>query len=259
MTDHPPVLREIKDHIGFITLNREAERNTFTPEFAALLNGCLQEMDADDEVRVIVIRAAGKHFSTGISLDEFKGKSHAEYRDLISRMDAHSHTIARMKKPVVASARGFVIANGAGLVFASDMAIVSEKARFGTTAINVGLICLGPSVPLSRLVSRKRLLEMVLTGDVYTAQDALQMGLVNKVVPDDQLEAVTLEFATKLAAKSPLAMECGKKGIYAMSDLPYHQALDYMGELFASLCATEDAREGLAAFAEKRNPVWKRR
>lgn len=259
MTDEAPVLKEITDHIGFITLNRVQQRNTFTPEFAALLNQYLKEMDEDDDVRVIVIRANGKHFSTGISLDEFKGKNHGEYRNLIKKMDAHSHTIANMKKPVIASARGFAIANGAGLVYASDMAIVSENTKFGTTAINVGLICLGPAVPLSRLVSRKKLLEMVLAGDVFGAVEAERLGLVNRVVPNDDLEAVTLEFAKKLAAKSPLAMECGKKGIYGMAELPYHQALDYLGELFAGLCATEDAQEGLNAFLEKRNPQWQRR
>lgn len=259
MSDQPPVLMEKKDHIGIITLNREKEKNTFTPEFAELLNRYLKEMDKDEEVRVVVINASGKHFSTGISLDQFSGKTHREYRALMEQMDAHNHTIANMKKPVVASVKGFAIANGAGLVFASDMAIAAESSKFGTTAINVGLICLGPAVPLSRLVSRKKLLEMVLGGDIISAEEAEKTGLINKVVPDDELEQATMEFAEKLAAKSPLAMECGKKGIYGMADLPYHQALDYMGEMFASLCATEDAAEGLSAFSEKRKPEWKKR
>lgn len=257
MSDSAPILTEIAEGIGFISLNREKERNTFTPEFAAMLNQSLKEMDNNDDVRVVVIRPVGKHFSTGISLDEFNGKSPSEYRALIRQMDQHNHTIADMKKPVIASVRGFAIANGAGLVFASDMAVVSETTRFGTTAINVGLICLGPAVPLSRLVSRKRLLEMVLTGDIYNAKQAEAMGLVNTVVPDDQLETATLALARKLADKSPLAMACGKRGIYGMSDLPYHQALDFMGEMFAGLCATDDAKEGLTAFTEKRRPQWK--
>lgn len=188
---------EKKDHIGIITLNREKEKNTFTPEFAELLNRYLKDMDKDEDVRVVVINANGKHFSTGISLDQFSSKTHREYRDLMEKMDAHNHTIANMKKPVVASVKGFAIANGAGLVFASDMAIAAESSKFGTTAINVGLICLGPAVPLSRLVSRKKLLEMVLGGDIISADEAEKTGLINKVVPDDELEQATMDLAEK--------------------------------------------------------------
>ncbi|MCP4118375.1 MAG: enoyl-CoA hydratase/isomerase family protein [Desulfobacteraceae bacterium] len=258
MPDQPSILMEKENGIGILTLNREAERNTFTLDFSALLNHHLMELDQDEEVRVVVIRAAGKHFSTGISLDEFQDKSPAELRALVKKMDMHNHTIARMKKPVIASVRGFAIANGSGLVFASDLAIASENAKFGTTAVNVGLICLGPAVPLSRMVSRKKLLEMVLGGDMIPAQEAERLGIVNRVVPDDELETATMELAKKLAKKSPLAIECGKQGIYGMSDLPYHQAVDYMGEMFAQLCATKDAAEGLQAFQEKREPKWNR-
>ncbi|MEA1967580.1 MAG: enoyl-CoA hydratase-related protein [Thermodesulfobacteriota bacterium] len=259
MSNQPPVLMEKNDGIGIIILNRVKEKNTFTPEFAKLLTQYLKEMDENDEIRVVVIKANGKHFSTGISLDEFPGKTIGEYRTLIEQMDEHNHTIANMKKPVIACVNGFAIANGAGLVFASDMAIAAESAKFGTTAINVGLICLGPAVPLSKLVSRKKLFEMVLGGDIISAAEAEKIGLINRVVPDDELESATMELAAKLAAKSPLAMECGKKGLYGMTDLPYHQALDYLGELFASLCATEDAAEGLKAFTERRKPEWKKR
>lgn len=253
------VLVEKQDRIGFITLNRPEDMNTFNIPFARELNDALQEMEGDPEVRVVVIRAAGKHFSTGISLAEFKGKSHREYREFIRLMDEHNHTIARMKKPVIASVKGYALANGSGLSFACDLTVASEDAKFGTTAINVGLICLGPAAPLARSVGRKKALEMVLTGDIITAAEAERLGLVNKVVPKDQLEAATLELATKLAAKSPLALRTGKAGIYGMQDVPYHQALDYLGEMFAALCSTEDAEEGVKAFLERRKPEWKER
>ena len=258
MTDKQPVLMEKENGVGTITLNRPEQKNTFTQEFAALLNRYLKDLDEDDGVRVVVIKAAGKHFSTGIDLAEFKDKSPGELRAMIAKMDQHNRTIAQMKKPVIASVKGYAIANGAGLVFAADLAIASENAKFGTTAINVGLICLGPGVPLSRLVPRKKLLEMVLGGDIIDAKEAERLGMINRVVPDDQLDSATMEFAEKLAKKSPLAVECGKRGIYGMSDLPYHQALDYMGEMFTQLCATNDAKEGLAAFQEKREPRWTR-
>ena len=254
-----PILTDQKNHVGIITLNRPNALNTFTLAFAKDLNAVGMQMDEDADIRVIVIRGAGKHFSTGIALTEFKDKNFNEYREMIQVMDLHNHTIARMKKVVIASVQGYAIANGSGLVFACDLAVAAEDARFGTTAINVGLICLGPAVPLARLVGRKKTLEMVLTGDFISAAEAQRLGLVNQVVPPEELENATMALALKLAAKSPLAVQIGKQGIYGMMDLPYHQSLDYLGELFASLCVTEDAREGLQAFEEKRKPVWKNR
>jgi len=251
------VLTEKQDMIGVITLNRPEAMNTFNIPFARALNDALRDMDQDNEVRVVVIRAAGKHFSTGISLPEFQGKNPRELKEFLNLMDEFYHTLPRMKKPVIASVKGAAVANGAGLVFACDLAVAAENARFGTTAINVGLICLGPAVPLARHVGRKKALEMILTGDIISAPEAQQLGLINKVVPPDDLEAETMKLATKIAKKSPLAIQTGKTGVYAMSEIPYHQAVDYMDELFASLCGTEDAIEGINAFMEKREPVWK--
>lgn len=259
MMSYKTIILDKKGKIGEITLNRPEAKNTFNIPLAIELNLALEQMDNDDNVNVVVIKAAGKHFSTGIDLKEFKNKTHKEYRELIKLMDKHNHTIAKMKKPVIASVRGYAIANGSGLVFSCDLAVASENAIFGTTAINVGLICLGPAVPLGKLVGRKKLLEMVLTGDMISAKEAEKLGLINKVVPDDRLEEATFELASKLAEKSPLALQTGKEGIYGISDLPYHKAVDYAGELFASLCSTEDSKEGIEAFEQKRKPVWKKK
>ncbi len=253
------VIVERQDLIGLLTLNRPAEMNTFNVPFARELNDALCEMDRDPEVRVVVIQAAGKHFSAGISLPEFKDKTNKDYREFIRLMDEHNHTIAKMKKPVIASVKGYALANGAGLVFACDLAVAAEDAKLGTTAINVGLICTGPAVPLARSLGRKKLLEMILTGDMISASEAEGLGLVNKVVPADELEAATMELARKLAAKSPMALQIGKTGMYAMQDVPYHDSIDYLSELFAALCSTEDAEEGVTAFLEKRKPEWKER
>jgi enoyl-CoA hydratase/carnithine racemase len=253
------VLVDKRDQIGFITLNRPQAMNTFNVPFARELNDALWEMEKDSEVRVVVIDANGKHFSTGISLDEFKEKTSQEYCEFIHLMDEHNHTLAKMKKPVIASVKGYALANGAGLSFACDLTVAAEDAKFGTTAINVGLICLGPAAPLARNVGLKKTLEMVLTGDIISATEAERLGLVNKVVPPDKLEEATLELAAKLAAKSPLAIQAGKSGVYSMQNIPYPQALNLLSDRFAALCSTEDAEEGVTAFLEKRKPVWRER
>lgn len=251
------VLTRKDGNVGIITLNRPDHFNTFTIPFATLLNQYLEDFDNDDEINVVVINGNGKHFSAGIGLDQFTYESEAEYVEFISLMDKHNHTISNMKKPVIASVQGFAIANGAGLSYACDITIASDKARFGTTAINVGLICTGPGVPLTKLVGKKKAMEMVLMGDMFTAEEAKDYGIVNKVVPHEELELETLAFAKKMASKSPLALQAGKQGISLANAAPYHDAVDKGSRLFAKLCNTEDAIEGITAFNEKRKPEWK--
>lgn len=258
MEAEPIVARKL-GRIGVVTLNRPGDKNTFTIPFARQLDEALWAMERDPDVLVVVINANGKHFSTGISLDQFQGQSQRESREFLRQIDAFYHTLADMTKVTIASVQGYAVANGAGLAFACDLTVAADTAVFGTTAINVGLICLGPAAPLSRIVGRKKTLEMVLTGDLLNAAEAERLGLVNRVVPADQLEAATAALAEKLAAKSPLALKAGKEGINRLRDVPYHQGLDTMDDLFSGLCATEDAVEGVQAFLKKRAPAWKGR
>jgi enoyl-CoA hydratase/carnithine racemase len=149
------------------------------------------------------------------------------------------------------------VANGAGVIAACDLAVVADNTKIAASAINVGLFCMGPAVPLSRSLGRKRCLEMLLTGDMIDARTAEQWGLVNKVVPMDQLDEATMSLANKLAEKSPLALQMGKQAFYHMADMEFGKALAYSNEMFAALCVTEDAKEGVEAFLKKRKPVWK--
>ena len=251
------VIVDQRDHVGFITLNRPEQFNTFSSEMAKELNQAFVQLDNEKNVRVIIVKGAGKAFSTGIDLSEFSGKSLKQYREWVGLMEQMSHVIAYMKKPVIASVHGYAVANGAGLIAACDLAVVAEGTKIGTTAINVGLFCMGPAVPLSRSLGRKRCMEMLLTGDMIDAEDAERWGLVNKVVPADQLEEETLALANKLTEKSPLALQMGKQSFYGMSDMEFGKALEYSNETFAALCVTEDAQEGVDAFLKKRKPVWK--
>lgn len=251
------VIVDQRNYVGFITLNRPEQFNTFSSEMATELNQALVQLDNEKDVRVIIVKGAGKAFSTGIDLSEFSGKSLRQYREWVGLMEQMSHVIAYMKKPVIASVHGFAVANGAGLVAACDLAVVAEGTKIGATAINVGLFCMGPAVPMSRSLGKKRCLEMVLTGDMIDAEDAERWGLVNKVVPADQLEEETMTLANKLVEKSPLALQMGKQSFYGMSDMEFGKALEYSNETFAALCVTEDAKEGVDAFLNKRKPVWK--
>jgi enoyl-CoA hydratase/carnithine racemase len=250
---------EVKEHIGFITFNRPEQLNTFNSQLAAEFNQSLEEFENNNEVRVIVVAGQGKAFCAGIDVKELSGKKNLDYYHWVKKMEEMSLRIAKMGTPVIASVQDLAVANGIGVVASSDLAVAAEGARFGATAVNVGLFCMGPAVALSRNLGRKKALELVLTGDMIKADEALRIGLVNKVVPKEQLEAETLLLAQKLAAKSPLAVQLGKKSFYQMEDLEYEKAYELVNNHFAMLCSTEDAHEGVDAFLNKRTPEWKMR
>jgi len=253
------ILTRKEGAVGRITLNRPEAMNTFTVPFARQLDAALWDMEEDPEIRVLVIDGAGKNFCTGIELDQFPTRTQREAREFLYQIDAFYHTLARMKTVTIAAVQGYALANGAGLAFGCDLTVATDTSRFGTTAINVGLICLGPAAPMMRSLGLKKTLEMVLTGDMISAGEAEELGLVNQVVPETELAAAADSLASKLAAKSPLALQIGKEGINRLNDIPYHQGLDLMDDLFATLCSTEDAVEGVSAFLAKRPPEWKKR
>jgi len=257
--DFETIIVEKKNHIGIITLNRPDQLNTFTTTLAAELDNSLLTMDQDKEIRVIILKGNGRAFSAGIDVSVLPMKNILEYRQWIRDMEKSFLTIAHMVKPVIVAAHGVAAANGAGLVTAADLAIVAEGTRIGTTAINVGLFCMGPAVPLSRSLGRKLALEMLLTGDFIDAERAERIGLVNKVVPKDKLMDEAMNLANKLASKSPIALQMGKQAFYTMSDMEFDKAMEYSDEMFAELCTIDDAVEGVNAFKEKRDPVWKLR
>jgi enoyl-CoA hydratase/carnithine racemase len=247
------------DFVAEITLNRPKSLNTFTIRLARELNQALQELDAENKARVIILKGAGKAFCAGIDITDFSTKSVMEYREWVERMENPLVTISRINKPVIAQVHGVAAANGAGLVAASDLATAGETARLGLTAINVGLNCVGPVIPVSRSVGRKRALEMLFYGELIPAKEALSMGLINRVIPEADLEKETRNWAAILAQKSPVALQIAKKAFYAAADMDYFRAFEYMNEAFARLCSTEDAKEGVSAFLGKRSPVWKQK
>ena len=252
-----PVLVEIgDDFVADITLNRPDQLNTFTYDLAQTLIRVLGELDVDDRVRVMVLKGAGRGFCAGIDIGFLPGKNTSEYQHWIECMTAPLLAISRLRKPVIAQVHGVAAANGAGLVAACDLAVASEKARLGLTAINIGLNCIGPVMAVRRSVGRKRALEMLLSGDLIPAGEALAMGLINRVVAETELAQETRAWAAALAAKSPVAMQISKSAFYAAEDMTYGQSFAYTNEVFARLCSTADAGEGVCAFLEKRIPNW---
>jgi enoyl-CoA hydratase/carnithine racemase len=247
------------DFVASITLNRPQQLNTFSTALAAELDAAFKALDAHGRVRVILVKGAGKAFCAGIDVTEFPDKSPSEYRRWIQQMESPLVTISRINKPVIAQVHGAAAANGAGLVAAADLAIAADNARIGLTAINVGLNCVGPVVPLARSVGRKKALEMLFYGNLLGAAEALQMGLVNRVVPESELDKEARAWAALLAQKSPLALQNAKRGFYEAEDMDYYRAFDHMNELFARLCTTRDASEGIEAFRENRKPDWQER
>lgn len=247
------------DYVGEIILNRPKQWNAFNTPMAGELDSALWEFDRDRNVRVILLKGAGKAFCVGIDVSEFPGKTALEYRDWIGHMGKALVTISQISKPVIAQVQGVAAAIGAGMTAAADLAIASEDATFGLTAINVGLNCIGPAVPVARSVGRKRTLELLLYGDMIKAQKALEIGLVNRVVKRDELDQSAREWAAVLARKSPLAVQTAKRAFYMAADMEYYKSLEYMTDTLARLCTTEDSKEGISAFMEKRNPVWKER
>ena len=257
MMEYEYLLAEVDNNfVGSITLNRPDQLNTFNSGMAGELYRALMDMDADDTIRVITIRGAGKAFCAGIDVNELAGKTPLEYRSWIEHMERPLLAISRMKKPVIAILHGVAAANGMGLVASADLVIAADNAKMGLTAINVGLNCVGPVIPVSRIVGRKKALELLLYGNLVKAPEALELGLVNRIVAKEELESEAVSWARDLAKRSPIAVQIAKTGFYNAEDMDYQKQFEYMNEVFARLCSTDDAKEGVNAFFEKRQPEW---
>jgi enoyl-CoA hydratase/carnithine racemase len=246
-----PVLTDRDGHVATVTLNRPERLNTFSTDLARGLDDALGQLEAEDDVRAVVVTGAGDALSAGIDLTEHGDHDDRDaFEGWVARMEEPFHTIAEMGTPVIAAAHGHAAANGLGLVAACDLAVAAEGTQFGATAPKVGLFCMGPAVPLRESVTRKRALELLLTGDLIDAGTALEWGIVNRVVPEDEHREAAADLAGTIAAKSPRGVQMGKRAFYEMEGMDYHEALDFSNERFAAVCATRDASEGIEAFLE---------
>ncbi len=182
------IAQTLEGHVASITLNRAEEMNTFSSQMAEELYDALNAFEAACDVRVIIVKGAGRAFCAGIDVNELKGKTTNQYREWIEKMEAPLVLISKMQTPVIAQVHGAAAANGMGLVAAADLAIAADNVKMGLTAINVGLNCVGPVIPVARCVGQKKALELLLYGELIKADQALALGLVNRIVPKEDLD-----------------------------------------------------------------------
>jgi enoyl-CoA hydratase/carnithine racemase len=256
MTDHD-LLYQVADQVATITINREAHRNAISPEAISLFHDCLDKAAQDDSVRVVCITGAGqKAFCSGADLAGGLGAD-ADSQALIERYARLVSRLAAYPKPTVARVNGYCLAGGMGFMLGCDIVIATAAAKFGTPEVNVGLFPMMIGALIFRNVPRKKALEMILLGEKLTADQALDMGLVTRVVPDADFDAAVQDVLLALAAKSPIGMRLGKAAFAAVEQMPLEEAVLYLGGQLAKVAATEDAREGIIAFLEKRAPQFK--
>jgi enoyl-CoA hydratase/carnithine racemase len=239
-----------------ITLNRPEKRNALSLALMEELIGALEEVGTDPEVRAIVIEGAGPVFSAGHDLAEMIGRDAAFYEQLFDVCTVMMETIHRLPQPVIAKVHGIATAAGCQLVAACDLALAATGTRFATPGVRIGLFCSTPMVPLSRAVGRKRALELLLTGEPIDAKTACEWGLINGVVPDEELEGAVLDLVSKVARSSPLTLRIGKRAFYEQIDLDERGAYELTRGVMAANAQADDAQEGMSAFLEKRDPTW---
>jgi enoyl-CoA hydratase len=254
----PDLLYEQKDKIAWVTVNRESRSNALSLDMMDLFLEYLDRAEADDDVRGICITGAGdKVFCSGADLSAMiGGEGHSEG---VERYVIVLKKLATFSKPLIARVNGHCLAGGLGLMLSCDMVYAREGVKFGTPEVNVGLFPMMIAALIFRNVKRKKALEMIYTAKMISARDAEEIGLVTRAVPAEELDRVVDETLKAVAAKAPLAMRLGRRALATSQDMELDEAFDYLCAELEVVAGTEDAKEGLAAFFEKREPVWKGR
>jgi enoyl-CoA hydratase/carnithine racemase len=216
----------------------------------------LRTLEGARGVRAIVLKTRGNVFSSGHDLSEFPGRDLTFYRELFDACAVLMETIQAVPQPVIAQVQGVATAAGCQLVATCDLVVAAASATFATPGIKIGLFCSTPMVALSRAVPSKLAMQMLLTGDPISAQQALAAGLINVVAPLESLDAATADLAARVVRFSPYVTGLGKQAFYRQRDLPQHEAYEYTKEVMSRNADADAAREGIAAFLEKRPPKW---
>jgi enoyl-CoA hydratase/carnithine racemase len=258
------VLREERGPVTLLTLNRPEARNSLSEEMIAALTQAIRTIGGVDAVRAIVITGAGSAFSSGHDLKELTAhrndpdRGRAFFAKTMAACSEMMLSIVRCPKPVIAAVNGIATAAGCQLVASCDLAVAADDARFATPGVNIGLFCSTPMVALSRNVSRKAAMEMLLLGEMVGAEDARAIGLVNRVVAPDRVVNEAVELGRQIAVKPKRTLKIGKEAFYRQLEMPLEDAYRYTSEVMVENMLDAEAEEGIGAFIDKRKPDWPR-
>ncbi len=256
----PVLLRADAGGVATLTLNRPTQFNSLSRELVSALQAELDAIRVDASVRAVVIAGAGKAFCAGHDLKEMRSDDSKAFQQALFRQCGRMMmSLTELPQPVIARVHGIATAAGCQLVSMCDLAVAAQGARFAVSGINLGLFCSTPGVGLARNLGRKQAFEMLVTGDFIDAETARQRGLVNRVVPAEELDAEVGRLCASILAKSPVAVAMGKQLFYRQIEMGLEAAYQLAAETMACNMLTEDAREGIDAFIEKRKPTWKGR
>ena len=251
------LVRTDADGIARLTLNRPGQYNALSENMMDSLQTELDTIAEDKSVRVVILASAGEAFCAGHDLKEMRARPEHEYYEfLFKKCSRMMLSMVRLPQPIIARVHGVATAAGCQLVANSDLAVAASNARFGTSGINVGLFCMTPSVAVTRNVQRKKAFEMLFTGDLLTAEEALAAGLVNQVTPPDEIDGALERLCCSILGKSQAAVEAGKRVFYEQLEMDLELAYMRASEEMARNMMFHDAGEGIDAFISKRNPVW---
>ncbi len=259
------LLREDHGGIAVLTLNRPAARNSLSEAMLEALGDALTAIAHESSVRAVVLAANGPAFSAGHDLKELNAhrkdddRGREFYKHIMGLCSGVMQQIVMLPQPVIAAVQATATAAGCQLVASCDLAVASRSAKFATPGVNIGLFCSTPMVALSRNVSRKHAMEMLLTGELISAEDAVRIGLVNHVVAPGHERDEALKLAKKIAAKSTLTIKIGKEAFYRQAEMSLAEAYKYTSEVMVENMLARDAEEGIGAFIEKREPKWQDR
>ena len=252
------LIRDDRDAVATLPLNRPTARNALSRALMTQLQEQLDRIAEDKGIKTVIIAGAGPAFCAGHDLKEIRANNRREiFESLFAQCGKLMTSIVRLPKPVIARVHGIATAAGCQLVASCDLAVASTEAHFATPGVNIGLFCSTPMVAVSRTVSRKQTMEMLLTGTQITAERARELGLINRVVAPETLDTETQELARSIANKSPLTVKIGKEAFYRQLEMDLDAAYAYTSEVMTENMMASDAREGIDAFMQKREPVWK--
>ena len=252
------VVVEKRGGIGFLILNRPEVDNRLSQDFLTEISHTLDELNVDDEIRLIVIKGAGKNFCVGVDVAEILGLDEVAGRNFFVSLSEMYKTLHRVDKVTIAMVQGYATAAGMGVASSCDLVVASEDVQFGATGVRVGLFCMTASgVLLPRVVGSQKALELALTGDLIDGKEAERFGIVNMVVPRERLESAAVELAGKILSRNPVSIVMGKRNFYACAEMGFDEGLDYSAEMYGVLAATKGAKEGMRAFLEKRKLSYK--